>query len=397
MMDFISTHWGVPSSQWCTHCTLSVVLNGELSRVGVVASGCCGRFLCSGLQEKIWRSNQLEFENGCGTEEWALEAGDLGFTRGLVVGDPRPLWPEAMVERGDCNVPKIGATWAFLVVEQADLTLCARCFVGGNYPKGINYSDFRRVEISEETKSGWNDKETLQLLEAITHYGDDWKKVAEHVGGRSEQECVTYFIKLPFGEQFVASQNPEVAHTNVEAVEDHMISSSPAKRRRLTPLADASNPIMAQAAFLSAMVGKEVARASAQAAVAALSEEYLTINQRKDEFVPDEIEQKESATATNGDYSLSILNLEEAAVDAQEHIKKEEQDMEKSISDIVEVEMKDLQDKIFHFEEVELQLENERQQLRHMKNLLFSDQLDLLIHRRTKPDGLKEKTMDVVS
>ncbi|KAG5381096.1 hypothetical protein IGI04_028938, partial [Brassica rapa subsp. trilocularis] len=37
-----------------------------------------------------------------------------------------------------------------------------------------------RVELSEESKTGWSEKETLLLLEAVMHYGDDWKKVAQH-------------------------------------------------------------------------------------------------------------------------------------------------------------------------------------------------------------------------
>lgn len=48
-----------------------------------------------------------------------------------------------------------------------ELTLCARCYVRR---VGI---EFKRVELRE--------KETLLLLEAVMHYGDDWKKVAQHV------------------------------------------------------------------------------------------------------------------------------------------------------------------------------------------------------------------------
>lgn len=112
----------------------------------------------------------------------------------------------------------------------------------GNYRVGLNTTDFKRVEISEEAKSDWSDKETLQLLEAIMHYGDDWKKVAEHVNGRSAKECVARFVKLPFGEQFDGP--PESGEVDTElGLQNAMIS---AKRMHLSPLADASNPIMAQ-------------------------------------------------------------------------------------------------------------------------------------------------------
>ncbi|XP_068328294.1 SWI/SNF complex subunit SWI3B-like [Pyrus communis] len=79
---------------------------------------------------------------------------------------------------------------------------------------------------------GWDDEDTMHLLEALTHYGDDWRKVAQYVG-KSEKEFVTHFIKIPFGEEFIADLESKDA-------------PSPCKRMCLTPLADAGNPIMAQ-------------------------------------------------------------------------------------------------------------------------------------------------------
>ena len=121
---------------------------------------------------------------------------------------------------------------------------------------GVSSSDFRRVEISEETKTDWSEKETLLLLEAITHYGDDWKRVSQHVGGRTEKDCVAYFIKLPFADQFLRYQDGGVVsedsgnqlkqNADAECDSEAAGAAEPSKRMRLTPLADASNPIMAQ-------------------------------------------------------------------------------------------------------------------------------------------------------
>lgn len=88
----------------------------------------------------------------------------------------------------------------------------------------------------------WSEKETLSLLEAVMHYGDDWKKVAPYVTGRTEKDCVSQFVKLPFGEQFVKDSDSEDGFETF----DHIKGSAPNKRMRVTPLADASNPIMAQ-------------------------------------------------------------------------------------------------------------------------------------------------------
>lgn len=137
---------------------------------------------------------------------------------------------------------------------QADLILCARCFVRGNYRPGLNSTDFKRVDFNEETRTEWTDKETLHLLEAVLQHGEDWRKVAEHVGSRNEKECVTRFIKLPFGDQFLGPpeftegdrQHKKDDKESVGSIGDIVTQESNSNRRRLTPLADASNPVMAQ-------------------------------------------------------------------------------------------------------------------------------------------------------
>ena len=129
------------------------------------------------------------------------------------------------------------------------MTLCARCYVRGNYQLGdVSSSDFRRVEINEDSKTDWSDRDTLQLLEALMHYGDDWRKVARHVN-RGEKDCVSHFLKLPFGEEFAdfADSGNDAKYDLINDLgEDESCTESPAKRVCLTPLADASNPIMAQ-------------------------------------------------------------------------------------------------------------------------------------------------------
>ncbi|KNA03087.1 hypothetical protein SOVF_212490 isoform A [Spinacia oleracea] len=70
------------------------------------------------------------------------------------------------------------------------------CYVPGNYQVGVTASEFRRVEISEPVKAGWTEKETLQLLEAVMHYRDDWKRVAEQVGGRTDTSIIHHSMIL---------------------------------------------------------------------------------------------------------------------------------------------------------------------------------------------------------
>ncbi|GLT74023.1 hypothetical protein SLA2020_458440 [Shorea laevis] len=269
-----------------------------------------------------------------------------------------------------CSGCKSVCTIACFTCDKYDLTLCARCYVRGNYRVGVSNADFRRVEISEEIKTDWTEKDTLQLLEAIMHYGDDWKRVAQHVGGRSEKDCITHFIKLPFGEEFVHHPDSNCAECGPESN----------KRMRLTPLADVSNPIMAQAAFLSAVVGEEIADAAAQAAVTSLSDVENRASKGNHESLAKNTN-KEVDAASNGEHENNQNTLEKSYEDANAVVKKEEQNMESAILGIIQVQMKEIQEKIVRFEEFDLQMEKEWQQMERMKGLLFSDQLNLLFHR----------------
>lgn len=49
----------------------------------------------------------------------------------------------------------------------------------------------------------WTDQETLLLLEALEMYKDDWNKVCEHVGSRTQDECILHFLRLPIEDGFL--------------------------------------------------------------------------------------------------------------------------------------------------------------------------------------------------
>ncbi|KAL8233149.1 hypothetical protein R6Q57_002927 [Mikania cordata] len=273
-----------------------------------------------------------------------------------------------------CNLP---CTIACFTNIKKDTTFCARCYVRA----GVNSADFKRVEISEDVKTDWSEKETLHLLEAIMHYGDDWKKVSEHVVGRSEKECVDRFIKLPFGEQYIGppdSVDPEESF--YKGMDQLDTDSNLSKKMRPTPFDDASNPILAQAAFLSTIVGVEVAERAASAGVKALTEVNNEASKEFLESSADDARNHDSLT-TNGKSNAN--SLEGTYLEAKMQLEKEEHELERTISNIVEVQAKDIHDKLVHFEELELQMEREWHQLKQMQNQLFADQLTLFFHKKT--------------
>lgn len=49
----------------------------------------------------------------------------------------------------------------------------------------------------------WTYQETLLLLEGLELYKDDWNKVCEHVGSRTQDECILHFLRLPIEDPYL--------------------------------------------------------------------------------------------------------------------------------------------------------------------------------------------------
>merc|ERR1719341_1107277 len=105
----------------------------------------------------------------------------------------------------------------------------------------------------------WTEQETLLLLEALEMYKDDWNKVCEHVGTRTQDECILQFLRLPIEDPYL--EDPDAgAHTG-EATALGPLAYQP------IPFSKAGNPIMSTVAFLASVVDPRIASAAAKAAM----------------------------------------------------------------------------------------------------------------------------------
>ncbi|XP_038076785.1 SWI/SNF complex subunit SMARCC2-like [Patiria miniata] len=101
----------------------------------------------------------------------------------------------------------------------------------------------------------WTDQETLLLLEALEMYRDDWNKVSEHVGSRTQDECILHFLRLPIEDTYL---------------EDGPNALGPLSYQPI-PFSQSGNPLMSTVAFLASAVDPRVASAAAKAAIAEFS------------------------------------------------------------------------------------------------------------------------------
>ncbi|TTO63373.1 SWI/SNF complex subunit SMARCC1 [Bagarius yarrelli] len=102
------------------------------------------------------------------------------------------------------------------------------------------------VPNMEETKGAnagreWTEQETLLLLEALEMYKDDWNKVSEHVGSRTQDECILHFLRLPIEDPYLENSEASMGPLAYQPV----------------PFSQSGNPVMSTVAFLASVVREQ--------------------------------------------------------------------------------------------------------------------------------------------
>ncbi|KAH9514332.1 SWI SNF, matrix associated, actin dependent regulator of chromatin, sub c, member 2, partial [Bulinus truncatus] len=119
---------------------------------------------------------------------------------------------------------------------------------------GLKTDIYGKKSLKDKNSSArvreWTDQETLLLLEALELYKDDWNKVCEHVGSRTQDECILHFLRLPIEDPYLDS-NDNLGPLAYQPI----------------PFSKSGNPIMSTVAFLASVVDPRVASAAAKAAL----------------------------------------------------------------------------------------------------------------------------------
>merc|ERR1711994_620099 len=88
--------------------------------------------------------------------------------------------------------------------------------------------------------------------EGLEMFKDDWNKVCEHVGSRTQDECILHFLRLPIEDPYL--EQPEHGALGPLAYQP-------------IPFSNAGNPIMSTVAFLASVVDPRVASSAAKSAM----------------------------------------------------------------------------------------------------------------------------------
>ena len=89
------------------------------------------------------------------------------------------------------------------------------------------------------------------LSQALEMYKDDWNKVSEHVGSRTQDECILHFLRLPIEDPYLENSEASLGPLAFQPV----------------PFSQSGNPVMSTVAFLASVVDPRVASAAAKAAL----------------------------------------------------------------------------------------------------------------------------------
>ncbi|KAH9642718.1 hypothetical protein HF086_002988 [Spodoptera exigua] len=239
---------------------------------------------------------------------------------------------------------------------------------------GLKLDQYGR-EGSGARSRAWTEQETLSLLEALELHRDDWNRVAAHVGSRTQDECILHFLRLPIEEPYL--------HDATAGGVLGPLAYQP------IPFSKTGNPVMSTVAFLASVVDPRIASRATKAAM----EEFaaIKVTEAKKEGSSDikpepmeveegeakvkdepqeapaapepEKEPKEEPAAQTVDAKLqsaAAAALAAAAVKAKHLAGVEERKIKSLVALLVETQMKKLEIKLRHFEELEATMERER-------------------------------------
>ncbi|CAF3474273.1 unnamed protein product, partial [Rotaria socialis] len=82
-------------------------------------------------------------------------------------------------------------------------------------------------------------------------YKDDWNKVCEHVGTRTQDECILKFLQLPIEDPYLEGNGSSLGPLAYQPV----------------PFSQSGNPVMSTVAFLASIVDPRVSSAAVKAAL----------------------------------------------------------------------------------------------------------------------------------
>merc|ERR1712098_144598 len=173
--------------------------------------------------------------------------------------------------------------------------------IGNDFGLKSDQYDKRNAALKRATAAtasrDWTEQETLLLLEGLEMFKDDWNKVCEHVGSRTQDECILHFLRLPIEDPYL--EDPEHGGGALGPLAYQPI-----------PFSSAGNPIMSTVAFLASVVDPRVASSVAKAAM----EEFAKIKDEVPSAILDSHMKLAAEAKEKGQDNPELVGLEKSGI-----------------------------------------------------------------------------------
>ena len=286
--------------------------------------------------------------------------------------------------------------------------LCPNCFMEGRYPSTHAAVEFVKLEDSNyssipDRDAPWIDAELLLLLEGLELFDENWTSIADHVGTRTREECVSKFLQLEIEDKYLkGEQNGQASYGSLN--------------QGRIPFTQADNPVMSVLGFLAGMSEPSVAAAAAGRSVDEIrknlrnrlengiggdvqakgkekqdvkSEDSMDVDTTASPQ-PDASDQIAVSENPHAQYvTLPTVALATSAARAGALASHEEREMTRLVSSAVNTTLQKLEVKLQQFSAMEALLQAERRELERGRQQLFLDRLSFRKRLREAQEAFK--------
>uniref|UniRef100_A0A3P8VLY9 SWI/SNF related BAF chromatin remodeling complex subunit C1b n=1 Tax=Cynoglossus semilaevis TaxID=244447 RepID=A0A3P8VLY9_CYNSE len=197
----------------------------------------------------------------------------------------------------------------------------------------------------------WTEQETLLLLEALEVYRDDWNKVSEHVGSRTQDECILHFLRLPIEDPYLEDSSASLGPLAYQPVQWHKTGWRSNQNRKCREHVGERGFVDMHSVFRLLVTTTEQRQGDGDDGRRTM-----------------ELELVEGSVAT-----AAAAALASAATKAKHLAAVEERKIKSLVALLVETQMKKLEIKLRHFEELETIMDREKEALEQQRQQLLTE------------------------
>merc|ERR1719422_834682 len=140
-------------------------------------------------------------------------------------------------------------------------------------------------------------------------YKDDWNKICEHVGSRTQDECILHFLRLPIEDPYLEKADGALGPLAFQPI----------------PFSNQGNPVMSTVAFLASVVDPRIASVATKSAM----EEFAKIKDEVPNMIMDAHMARVKEASEKGQDNPVEKSIEKSGIAGTE-VEKSEEEKEKS-------------------------------------------------------------------